>query len=63
MQQVADALNTSKGTVSKALSLLKLPPDIKAQVEKGTISASAAYEVSPLEDALIQVKGAEQNAA
>jgi ParB family chromosome partitioning protein len=50
VQQVADALNVSKGTVSKALSLLKLPPDIQAQVEEGTISPSAAYEVSRLPD-------------
>ncbi|MFO0888314.1 MAG: ParB/RepB/Spo0J family partition protein [Isosphaeraceae bacterium] len=50
VQQVADALNVSKGTVSKALSLLKLPPDIQAQVEEGSISPSAAYEVSRLPD-------------
>lgn len=50
VQQVADALNVSKGTVSKALSLLKLPPDIQAQVEEGAISPSAAYEVSRLPD-------------
>lgn len=48
VQQVAEALNVSKGTVSKALSLLKLPPDIQAQVEEGAISPSAAYEVSRL---------------
>lgn len=48
VQQVADALNVSKGSVSKALSLLKLPPDIRAQVDEGAISPSAAYEVSRL---------------
>ena len=49
VQQVADALNISKGTVSKALSLLKLPADIQAQVDEGKISPSSAYEVSRLD--------------
>jgi len=49
VQQVADALNVSKSAVSKALSLLKLPPDIQAQVEEGTISRSAGYELSRLQ--------------
>lgn len=49
VQQVADALNLSKGTVSKAMALLKLPPEIKAQVDEGLISPSAAYEVSRLD--------------
>jgi ParB family chromosome partitioning protein len=48
IQEVAEALNVTKGTVSKALSLLKLPDDIRAQVEEGAISPSAAYEVSRL---------------
>jgi ParB family chromosome partitioning protein len=50
MQQVADALNVSKGAVSKALSLLKLPEDIQEQVEQGAISPSSGYEVSRLKD-------------
>ena len=54
MQQVADALNISKGAVSKALSLLKLPEDIQGQVEQGDISPSAAYEVSRLKDEAAQ---------
>ena len=49
IQQVADALNISKGTVSKALALLKLPEDIQAQVEEGQIAPTAAYEVSRVE--------------
>jgi ParB family transcriptional regulator, chromosome partitioning protein len=49
IQEVAEALNITKGTVSKALSLLKLPPDIQAEVDEGRISASAAYEVSRLD--------------
>ena len=50
VQQVADALNISKGAVSKALSLLKLPADIRAQIDEGMISPSSAYEVSRLEN-------------
>jgi len=50
MQQVAEALNVSKGAVSKALSLLKLPEDIQEQVEQGVISPSSGYEVSRLKD-------------
>ena len=49
MQQVADALNITKGTVSKALSLLKLPEDIQAQVEEGQIAPTVAYEISRVE--------------
>jgi ParB family transcriptional regulator, chromosome partitioning protein len=49
INQVAEALNITKGTVSKSLSLLKLPDDIKAQVDEGKITSSAAYEVSRLE--------------
>jgi ParB family transcriptional regulator, chromosome partitioning protein len=49
INQVAEALNITKGTVSKSLSLLKLPDDIKAQVDEGKITPSAAYEVSRLE--------------
>ena len=48
IQQVAEALNITKGTISKALSLPKLPEDIQAQVDEGMISASSAYEVSRL---------------
>ncbi|MDQ2623322.1 MAG: ParB/RepB/Spo0J family partition protein [Actinomycetota bacterium] len=50
MQQVAEALNVSKGAVSKALSLLKLPEDVQEQVEQGVISPSSGYEVSRLKD-------------
>lgn len=50
MQQVADALNVSKAAVSKALSLLKLPEDIREQVDHGVISPSSGYEVSRLKD-------------
>lgn len=50
IQQVADALNISKGAISKTLSLLKLPEDIQNQIEEGFISASTGYEVSRMKD-------------
>lgn len=50
IQQVADALNVSKGAISKSLALLKLPEEIQSQIEDGTISASSGYEVSRLKD-------------
>ena len=49
MQQVGEALSVTKGTVSKALSLLRLPEDIRAQVEAGVIAPTAAYEISRVE--------------
>lgn len=36
--------------MSKALSLLKLPEDVREQVERGVIPPSSGYEVSRLED-------------
>jgi ParB family chromosome partitioning protein len=50
MLQVAEALNISKGTVSKALALLKLPEDVQEQVEQGELSPSSGYEISRLKD-------------
>lgn len=50
IQQVADALNVSKGAISKSLALLKLPDEIQSQIEAGSISASSGYEVSRLKD-------------
>jgi ParB family chromosome partitioning protein len=47
--EVAEALGISKGTVSKALALLRLPADIQTLVNDGCLGAAAAYEVSRLE--------------
>lgn len=44
--ELATGLNVSKGKVSKALALLKLPEDLQAQIEAGKISPSTAYELS-----------------
>lgn len=51
MQQLADRLNVSKATVSRSLALLKLPAEILRQVDQGQLAASAAYEVTKLDDA------------
>ncbi|AMV40938.1 ParB/RepB/Spo0J family partition protein [Planctomyces sp. SH-PL62] len=50
MQQVAEALNVSKGAVSEALSLLKPPEDVREQVEREVNPPSSGCEVSRLED-------------
>lgn len=50
VQQLADRLNLSKATVVRSLALLKLPEDIRKQVDEGLIAASAAYEVARLGD-------------
>ncbi|MAT70351.1 MAG: chromosome partitioning protein ParB [Planctomycetaceae bacterium] len=48
--RVAEELNISNGKVSKALSLLKLPEEIQAQVEQGAISPATGYELSKVKD-------------
>ncbi len=45
-KQLATALNISPTRVSRALALLELPPEIRAQVDAGQISARAGYELS-----------------
>jgi ParB family chromosome partitioning protein len=49
VRELAESLGISAGTVSKALSLLRLPADIQTLVEEGSLSAAAAYEISRLE--------------
>src|SRR5262249_8401661 len=49
VRRLAEALNISHGTVSKALALLGLPADIQTLVDDGSLSAASAYEVSHLE--------------
>ena len=46
---MAEALSISPGTVSKALAPLRLPADIQALVNDGSLRAASAYEVSRLE--------------
>ena len=48
--KVAEELNISKGKVSKALALLKLPEELQAKVEAGSISPATGYELSKVKD-------------
>ena len=61
--RVSEELNISKGKVSKALALLKLPTEIQDQVEAGTISPATGYEISRVKDSEKQQELAEQAAA
>ncbi len=49
-RQVAEALHVQPSTVSRALALLRLPKEVRAQVDSGALSARSAYELSKLED-------------
>jgi ParB family chromosome partitioning protein len=48
--EAAGKLGLSNGTVSRLLALLDLPEEIRAGVEQGKIPASAAYELSRIDD-------------
>jgi ParB family chromosome partitioning protein len=49
-KELSEELHVSRGAISKALSLLGLPDDLRDQVDAGVIPATAAYEVAKLED-------------
>jgi ParB family chromosome partitioning protein len=59
-RELAEFLHISKGTISKAVSLLSLAEPVQDLVEQGTLSPHTAYEVSRLNDASEQVEMAEQ---
>jgi ParB family transcriptional regulator, chromosome partitioning protein len=59
-RELAEFLHISKGTISKALSLLTLPGPVRELVDEGTLSPHTAYEVSRLGEASEQVAMAEQ---
>jgi len=48
-RKVADELGLASGTVTKALSILKLPEDVQRKVETGELPSSVAYEISKLD--------------
>jgi ParB family transcriptional regulator, chromosome partitioning protein len=54
-RELAEFLHISKGTISKAVSLLTLPEPVQELVEEGTLAPHTAYEVSRLSDASEQV--------
>ena len=45
-KQLAEALNISPTRVSRALSLLKLPHEMRVRIDSGEVSARAGYELS-----------------
>src|SRR5262249_49196432 len=47
-RKVAEELGLASGTVTKALSILKLPADVQKKVETGELPSSVAYEISKL---------------
>ena len=47
-KQLAEALSVSRGHVSRALALLKLPEQMRTRIDAGEISARAGYELSKL---------------
>src|SRR5690348_6805413 len=58
--EMADNLHLARQTVTKALSLLTLPEDVKAKVTTGELPRVAAHEVAKLPDPATQRKVAEQ---
>jgi ParB family chromosome partitioning protein len=62
-RELADRLHLSHTAVFRAVSLLELPSTVQQHVEVGTLSPSAAYEVSKLADPAEQVELADRAAA
>lgn len=61
--ELAQNINVSKGKVSKALSLLKLPEELQQRIGTGEISPSTAYELAKVKDKEQQQHLAEKAAA
>lgn len=53
-KQLAAALHITPSKVSRALTLLDLPEDLRQQVDCGTLAARSAYELSKLGDESVQ---------
>jgi len=49
-KQLAEELHVSEGAISKALSLLRLPEDLRTLANRGAVPATALYEVAKLPD-------------
>jgi len=58
--QLADELGIRQSTVSKALALLTLAPQVQAKVQDGTIPAASAYPISHLESPEEQIEVAKE---
>lgn len=48
-KELAETLRINPSKITRALALLKLPTDIQERVERGELSARAAYELSKLD--------------
>jgi ParB family transcriptional regulator, chromosome partitioning protein len=59
-RQLGEHLHVAHGTITRAVALLDLPPDVRGRVEGGDLSPSAAYQVSRIEDADAQRAVAER---
>lgn len=51
MSRTAKELGLSGASISKSLALLALPPEAKALVDNGALSASSGYEIAKVRDA------------
>jgi ParB family chromosome partitioning protein len=49
-KQLAEALRLPESKISRALALLKLPPDLQEQVDRGGLAARTAYELTKITD-------------
>jgi ParB family chromosome partitioning protein len=50
IRQLAESLHVSNQSIVRALGLLELPQDLQERVDGGSVPASAAYELSRVED-------------
>jgi ParB family transcriptional regulator, chromosome partitioning protein len=61
-RQLAERLQVSPPTITRALALLELPGAIQASVDSGAIAPQTAYEISKIDDAEEQAEAAAQAA-
>jgi ParB family chromosome partitioning protein len=61
--ELAAQLHLSNATVSRAMALLKLPDDLQAKVDDGTLPPTTAYQVAKVKDAGKQRELAEKAVA
>jgi ParB family chromosome partitioning protein len=57
-RQLADRLQVSPPTITRALALLELPEAIQTSVDAGTIAPQTAYEISKIDDDDTQAEAA-----
>jgi ParB family transcriptional regulator, chromosome partitioning protein len=61
-RQLAERLQVSPPTITRALALLDLPDSIQTSVDAGEIAPHTAYEISKIDDAAVQAEAAAQAA-